>query len=213
MNDVITRLAAANPVPTDTALTEVSEPSRRRRWPALAIALAAIVAVPTAAFAGKLGDLFGMSNQGTPEATSSLYLSQDSAMNEAMVGLDFPSTLQDLGTVNGVTFWASRRTDGHYCFAIGKDGNRGEISCDLEGVFPSPATPVWVFPPYDGVNGYAADGVATVKGLDTSGNTVVSVPVTSNVFASSEGNYRNVATVEAFDGQGNQIWSWHLPDR
>lgn len=212
MNDIIPRLAAANPVPTEAPLREGAE-SRRPRWSVLAIALATIVAVPAVAFAGRLGDFFGISNQGTPEPTSSLYLTQDSTMNQAMVGLGFPSTLQDLGTVNGVTFWASRRTDGHYCFAIEKDGNRGGISCDPAGAFPSPATPVWVFPPYDGVYGYAADGVAMVKGLDASGDTVVSVPVTSNIFASPEGNYTDVATVEAFDAQGIQIWSWHLPDR
>ncbi len=213
MNDVIARLAAANPVPSGEPVREPAGRSWHSRRATLAIALVAVAAVPTVAFAGRLGDFFGISNQGTPEPTSSLYLSQDSTMNNAMAGLDFPSTLQELGTVNGVTFWASRRADGHYCFAIEKDGNRGGISCDLDGVFPSPTTPVWAFPPYDGVYGYAADGVATVKGLDVSGDIVVSVPVTSNVFASPEGDYTDVATLEAFDAQGNQIWSWHLPDR
>ena len=213
MNDVLARLAATNPVPTGVPVREPAELSRRSRFAALAVALSAVVAVPTVAFAGRLGDLFGISNQGTPEATSSLYLSQDSTMSQGMAGLGFPATLQQLGTVNGVTFWASRRADGHYCFAIEKDGNRGGISCDLEGRFPSPTTPVWAFPPYDGLYGFAADGVATVEGLDASGNTVVSAPVADNVFASPQGDYRDVATVEAFDANGSEIWSWHLPDR
>jgi hypothetical protein len=213
MSDVITRLAAANPVPTGAVVQEPAPLRLRPRRTALAVALAAAVAVPAIAFAGRLGDLFGLSNQGTPEPTSSLSLSQDSVLNEGMKDLGFPTTLQQLGTVNGVTFYASRRADGHYCFAIEKDGARGGISCDLDGTFPSPSTPVWIFPPYDGFNGYAADGVATVAGLDSSGATVVSVPVTNNLFAASPADYRNIARVEVFDAQGNVIWSRLLPGR
>ncbi len=213
MSEIIARLAAANPVPTGAPIQEPEGLPWHPWRSALAIVLVAVVALPAVAVAGRLGDLFGISNEGTPEPTSSLYLSQDSTMNQALAGLGFPATLERLGTVNGVTFWASRRADGHYCFAIEKDGNRGGVSCDLNGAFPSPATPVWAFPPYDGMDGYAADGVATVEGLDASGAVVASVPVTDNLFATPDGDYTDVATVEAFDADGNQIWSWHLPDR
>jgi hypothetical protein len=211
MNDVIARVAAANPVPTGSAVHEPGPMRLRPRRAAAVVAIAAAVGVPTVAFAGKLGDFLGISNQGITEPTSSLYLWQDSAMNESMKGLGFPSGLHELGTLNGVTFFASRRADGHYCFAIEKDGNRGGVSCDLDGTFPSPTTPVWIFPPHRGFNGFAADGVAMVNGLDASGRVVVSVPVTSNLFAAPAGDYTDVATVVAFDAQGSQIWSWHRP--
>jgi hypothetical protein len=211
MSDVVHRLAAANPVPTGAPVHEPAPLPARQI--ALAVALAAAVSVPTVAFAARLGDLLGLSNQGTPVATSSLPLSQDSKLNEAVGDLGFPSTLRLLGTENGVDFYASRTPDGRYCFAIEKDGVRGGVGCDLAGTFPSPAAPVWIFPPYEGFNGYAADGVATVEGLDASGHVVVSVPVSENLFAAPAGDYRNVTTVEAFDTQSTQVWTRQLPGR
>jgi hypothetical protein len=211
MSDVIHRLAAANPVPTGAPVHEPAPlPSRRI---ALAVALAVAVAVPAVAFAGRLGGLLGLSNQGTPVATSSVSLSRDSKLNEAMQSMGFPSTLQQLGSLNGVDFYVARPADGRYCFAIEKDGVRGGVGCDLAGTFPSPADPVWIFPPYEGFNGYAADGVATVEGLDASGEVVVSVPVSENLFAAPAGDYRNVTTVAAFDDQGTQVWTRQLPNR
>jgi len=212
MNDVIARLAAANPIPTGAAVQEPAPLRLGRRQAALVVLLAA-VAVPAVALAGRFGDLFGISNQGTAAPANSLSLRHDSTMNEAMKGLGFPSTLRELGTVNGVTFYVSRRADGHYCFLIESDGHRGGVSCDLAGTFPSPTTPVWIFPPFGGFNGYAADGVATVKGVDDAGGVVVSVPVRSNLFAARSSDYTGVASVEALDAQGNQVWSWHVPGR
>ena len=69
-NDVIARLAAANPLPTAVPPSH-PEPLARTRRIVLAVALMAAVALPAAAFAGKLGDLLGLSNEGTPVATSS----------------------------------------------------------------------------------------------------------------------------------------------
>jgi hypothetical protein len=203
-NDVIVRLAAANPVPTGESL-RAPEPLRVRRA-AVVAALAAAVAVPAVAFAGRLGDLLGLTNQGTPVPTSGLYLSKDTTMDEAMQSLGFPSTMQLLGTENGVSFYASRRADGHYCFALEADGTRGGVSCDLAGTFPSPADPVWIFPPYDRLAGFAADGVATVEG-------VVTAPVRANVFAAARGDYTRVATVEALDAQSDVLWTWRIPGR
>jgi hypothetical protein len=211
--DPIARLAAANPVPTGAVVQEPAPFRLRPRRTALALALAAAVAIPAAAFADRLGDLLGISNEGTPVATTTLPFSHDTKLAEAMQELGFPSTLQLLGTVNRVSFYASRRADGHYCFAIAKDENRGGVSCDLDGTFPSPTRPVWIFPPHDGFNGFAADGVATVEGVDASGRVVVSAPVTQNLFAAPSGEYTDVATVEALDAGGRVIWTWHVPDR
>jgi hypothetical protein len=211
MSNVVHRLAAANPVPTGAPVREPAPVPAGRI--AAAAALAVAVAVPAVAFAGRLGDLLGFSNQGTPIATSSLSFAQDSKLDEAMGELGFPSTLRRLGTVNGVDFYASRTPDGRYCFAIEKGGVRGGVGCDLAGRFPSPAEPVWIFPPYEGFNGFAADGVATVEGLDASGHVVVSVPVSENLFAAPAGEYRNVTMVAALDPQGTLVWTRQLPAR
>jgi len=204
-NDVIARLAAANPMPMDAPLPypePVVVPTRRI---GLALALAAAVALPAAAFAGKLGDLLGLSNQGTTVATSSIGLSKDTGLDDAMQQLAFPSAMHLLGTRNGVSFYAARRADGDYCFAIESTVAKG-VGCDLNGTFPSSARPIMVFPPLIQFAGFAADGVASVVGIDVSGNTVVSAPVSENLFASTtRGPFPSVVAIEALDKNGNVL--------
>ena len=212
-NDVIARLAAANPLPT-AGLLRLPEPAViRARRIALVVALAAAVAVPAVAFAGRLGDLLGLSNEGTPVATSSLDLSRDTGLNEAMQQLGFPATMHLLGTQSGVGFYAARRTDGDYCFAIESAVAKG-VGCDLNGTFPSAARPVMVFPPLIQFAGFAADGVANVAGIDASGNTVVSAPVSRNLFASTvAGPFPSVVAIEALDTNGKVLATEQLPGR
>ena len=212
-NHVIARLAAANPLPTDTSTRHPEPLLLPARRIALAVVLAAAVAVPAVAFAGRLGDLLGLSNQGTPTATSSIDLSNDTGLNEAMQQLGFPSTMQLLGNESGVRFYAARRADGDYCFAIESTAARG-VGCDLNGTFPSPARPVMVFPPLVQFAGYAADGVATVAGIDSSGDSVVSAPVHRNLFASTTpGPFPSVVALQARDAQGDVLATEHLPGR
>lgn len=212
-NDLITRLAAANPLPTGAPPRHpepIVVPTGRI---VLALALTAAVALPAAAFAGKLGDLLGLSNQGTPVATNSLDLSKDTGLNEAMQQLAFPSAMHLLGKKNGVSFYAARRADGDYCFAIESTVARG-VGCDLNGTFPSPAQPLMVFPPLIQFAGYAADGVATVTGIDASGKTVISAPVSQNLFASATpGPFPSVVAIEALDTHGDVVATEHLPGR
>src|SRR5437588_732813 len=134
-NDVIARLAAANPLPTAVSPRHPEPLVAGTRRIAVAVALIAAVVAPAATFAGKLGDLFGLSNDGTPVATSSLDLSKDSGLNEAMRQLAFPSTMHLLGSRNGVSFYAARRADGDYCFALESKVAKG-VGCDLKGTFP-----------------------------------------------------------------------------
>jgi len=210
-DDVVTRLAAANPVPTDLPLREPT-PLRLRRA-ALAAAVVVAVAVPAVAFAGRLGDLLGISNQGAPVATTSLDLSKDTKLDDAMQELGFPATLQLLGTRSGISFYAARKADGDYCFAIESDAGKG-VGCDLTGMFPSPARPVFVFPPLEQFAGFVADGVATVAGLDESGQTVVSASVEDNLFAATTpGPFDTVVSIEALDADGNPLANWRLPGR
>jgi hypothetical protein len=212
-DDLIARLAAANPLPTGAAPRPPEPlvfPARRL---ALALALVVLAAVPAVAFAGRLGDLLGLSNQGSPVATGSLDLSRDSGLDEAMRELAFPSTMQLLGTQNGVRFYAARRADGDFCFAIESTAARG-VGCDLNGTFPSPSHPVMVFPPLVQFAGFAADGVATVAGIDASGATMISAPVTENLFASSTpGPFPAVVALEALDARGNVLATERLPGR
>jgi hypothetical protein len=210
-HDVIARLAAANPKPTGAPLRHPEPlfvPSRRL---ALALVVVTAVALPAIAFAGKVGDLLGLSNQGTSIPTSSIALSRDTGLNEAMQQLAFPSSMHLLGTDNGVRFYAARRADGDYCFAIESNVAKG-VGCDLNGTFPSPARPVMVFPPLVQFAGFAADGVATVAGIDASGKTVVSAPVSENVFASTvAGPFPSVVALEALDANGNVLATERRP--
>jgi hypothetical protein len=210
----ILRLAAANPVPASTTVSE-PEPLRLRPRTMLAgIAVAAAITAPAAAFADDIGALLGLSNQGAPVATSTIDLSRDTKMNEAMQELGFPTTLHLLGTRNGIDFYAARRPDGDYCFAIEVGAQQGGVGCDLNGTFPSPQRPVFVFPPLMHFAGFAADGVATVAGLDAGGNTVISAPVSGNLFASPEpGPFDSVVSIEALDARGNVLATWRLPGR
>jgi hypothetical protein len=212
-NDVIMRLAAANPRPTDAPLQNPEPLVTPARRIVLALALVAAVALPAAAFAGKLGDLLGLSNQGTTVSISSLDLSKDTNLDEAMQQLAFPSAMHLLGKQNGVSFYAARRPDGDYCFAIESKVAKG-VGCDLDGTFPSAVRPVMVFPPLIQFAGFAADGVATVAGVDASGNTVVSEPVSQNLFASTiRGPFPDVVAIEALDAHGDVLATEHLPGR
>lgn len=204
-NDVIARLAAANPLPASAPRRDPDPLVVPTRRIVLAAALVAAVAIPAAAFAGRLGDLLGLSNQGTPVATSSLDLSKDTGLGDAMTQLAFPSKLHLLGTRNGVRFYAARRSDGDYCFAIESSVAKG-VGCDFAGTFPSPARPVMFFPPLMQFAGFAADGVATVAGVDASGATVVTAPVSGNLYASTRpGPFPSVTAIEALDAEGKVL--------
>jgi len=212
-NDVIARLAAANPLPTGAPPRHPEPLVVPTHRIVVAVALIVVVSLPAVAFAGKLGDLLGLANQGTPAAMSSLDLSKDTGLNEAMQQLAFPSAMHLLGNKNGVSFYAARRADGDYCFAIESKVAKG-VGCDLNGTFPSPARPVMVFPPLIQFAGFAADGVATVTGIDASGNTVISAPLSQNLFASTvPGPFPSVVAIEALDTHGNVLTTEYLPGR
>jgi hypothetical protein len=117
-HDLVARLAAANPVPSGGANVEPPPLRIPARRIVVALALAIAIGVPAAAFADQIGSVLGLSNGGTPVARDSLDLSHDTKLEQAMQELGFPSTLQLLGTRNGISFYAARRPDGDYCFAI-----------------------------------------------------------------------------------------------
>jgi hypothetical protein len=70
------------------------------------------------------------------------------------------------------------------------------------------------FPPLMQFAGFAADGVASVRGVDSSGQTVVSAPASRNLFASATpGPFPTVVAIEALDTQRNVIATESRPGR
>jgi hypothetical protein len=215
-NDVIARLAAANPIPNDRPL-HVPGPIRvQPRRAVLALALVAAVAVPATAFAGKLGDLLGISNGGTPVSSSSVFPGE-SNLDQAMQELKVGGTMQSLGTLNGVAFYATRNADGNFCIAIQRvDGQFGKgFGCDLNADnFPSADVKAITFPPAIMLDGVAADGVATVEALDADGNVLASTPVQDNLFASPTPlQAGTAAAIRTLDANGNVLSTQPLPGR
>jgi hypothetical protein len=213
-DDVIARLAAANPVPTGEPL-RLPEPIRVPPSRAVfAVALAAAVAVPAAAFAGRLGDLLGISNDGTAVPVRSV-LGGETKLDAAMQELKLGGTMQSLGALNGVAFYATRNADGHFCFAIVRvDAAFGKgLGCDLDADgFPSADVQALTFPDVTRLQGVAADGVATVQALDGNGDVLDSTPVENNLFASTTDLPAEAATaVRTLDASGNVTATEQLP--
>jgi hypothetical protein len=210
-NDVIARLAAANPVPSDAPL-RAPEPLRVPRRAAFALAAAVLLAVPAVAFAGKLGDLLGISNEGTPVSTSQVLPGQDQ-LDQALADMNVGSTMRLLGTLNGVSFYAARNADGQFCLAIDHVEQAYEkgVLCDLNADnFPSANVKAISFP--RGLQGVAADGVATVAFLDGSGAVIDSTPVTNNLFVSDQRfGPGEAAYLETLDAEGNVLTKQPLP--
>ncbi len=120
-----------------------------------------------------------------------------------MQELGFPSTLHLLGNRDGISFYAARNPDGHFCFAIGSDAGKS-VGCTDAGGFPSAQEPVVVFPGSGRLAGVAADGVASVLLLDAAGSTLASAQASDNLFVGSQ-TPAGYATIEALDAQGYVI--------
>src|SRR5262249_51624825 len=112
---VITRLAAANPVPGGSSDDSVQ--SRLGRRGAIAVVLAAAVVLPAVAFASEIGNLLGISNEGTQVPTGSI-LQGDSRLDAALQSMSVGATMQSLGTLGGIAFYATRNAHGDFCLAF-----------------------------------------------------------------------------------------------
>ncbi len=176
--------------------------------------LAAAVAVPAVAFAGRLGDLLGITNGGTPVSTSDVLPGHD-ALDQAMRDLHVGGTMQYLGTLNGVAFYASRNSGGHFCLAIDHVDQQYEkgFGCDLNADgFPSADVKALSFFATGRLQGVAADGVATVAAVDANGAVVDSTPVVDNLFVSGRQLPNGgVAYIETIDANGTVLTKQKLP--
>jgi hypothetical protein len=197
-NDVIARLAAANPVPGPAPR---HEPLRVRL--AVAAVIVAAIAVPAVAFGGRLADVLGISNEGSPVPVTSV-LPGESQLDQALQDMQVGSTMQLLGALNGVSFYASRTAAGHFCFVINHVVGPFEkgVLCDLNDTFPSADEQAITFP--RSLQGIAADGVATVEFVDANGTVLDSTPVTNNLFASDRRlDQGQAAYLVTLDAAGN----------
>lgn len=207
---VIARLAAANPVAA-APLNVAPSRWRRHRRELIAALVAAAIAAPAAAFADDIGGLFGFSTQGAPVAAGDTPFTHLSGFAEAMQELAVPSTLQLLATRDGIGFYVARRADGKYCFAVDSSTHKG-LGCDLGSpagaVFPSPQRPIVDFSRFSHgarLVGFAADGVAGVSLVDSSGAVIASAPVVDNVYADASPP-SGAAGVEALDAHGKVVY-------
>ena len=215
MNDdqLIARLAAANPVPNDSHVRDQQSLRVPVRRAALAAAFAAAaISLPALAFADGLGALFGFSNEGTPVPTNASPFAQDSSLNQAMQELGFPSRLHLLTERDGVRFYAARRKNGAFCFAVDLDGRKA-VGCSGNPAFPSPQRPIVDFSRFSKgarVVGFAADGVSAVALVDAAGATIATAPVVDNVYAVTNATPGAVG-VQALDSQGAVVYrrSYH----
>ena len=207
-NDVIARLAAANPVPGPA---QAHEPLRVRRL-AIAAVITAAIAVPAVAFGGRLAGVLGISNQGSPVPVTSVLPGQ-SQLDQALQDMQVGSSMQYLGALDGVKFYAQRNAEGNFCLAIDhytKQYEKG-VLCDLNADnFPSPDVQAITFP--RGLQGIAADGVATVEFEDANGTELDSAPVTNNLFVSDKRfEQGQAAYLVTLDAAGNVTSKRALP--
>jgi len=207
-NDVIARLAAANPVPRDLP---VREPLRVRRL-AFAAVLAIAVAIPAVAFGGRLVGVLGISNNGSTVPVTSVLPGQ-SQLDQALQDMKVGSTMQYLGALDGVKFYAQRNSDGKFCFAIDHYTQQYEkgVLCDLNADnFPSPGVQAISFP--RSLQGVAADGVATVELVDANGTMLDSAHVTNNLFVSDKRfEQGQAAYLVTLDASGSVLSRQALP--
>ena len=112
------------------------------------------------------------------------------------------------------------RASGGPCFGVGPAGDIGNIDAATctRTAFPVAAHPVLDFSVYEGLRhdvrelslyraeGIAADGVAAVQFLRPNGDVALSVPVTQNVYASTDVPRGPITGVAAVDKAGKRLW-------
>jgi hypothetical protein len=233
-NDVLARLASANPVQLDELevlslpalqlpVRQLTRSSRRARRSlsvvALVVGLAAAIVTPAIAISERLQDFFGLTNSGSPVATTSLSLDQISSL--ARIG--FADGVRTLATREGVAFYVGRSSSGALCFAIGSadaaNPDFGVLACqgNTAGAFPSATRPIADFSPMRSqapsndvtisrLIGFAVDGVASVAVRDVDG-ALHAVIVRDNVYASKQLPAVAASEIVALDRAGKVLYS------
>ncbi len=206
-------LAAGEPWPSDAeglirqihAQTAPARPRLRPRLRLVAFAAVAVIVIPAVAFADTIGGLLGISNQGTTVAAGDTPFANDPDLYAAMQQLGL-TTMQLLGERDGIGFYAARNPKGDFCFAISSTIAKG-VGCRLDNEFPSARDPlIDMFSSPLQISGFAADEVSEVAVVDSSGDTLATIPVSGNIYALPDppaGAYE----VEALDANGDVLAS------
>ena len=183
---------------------------------ALALLAAAAIAVPAVALAGPIGQLLGISNPGTVVSSNALPGYELSALQT----IGFPAQgMKLLGEREATRFYVATDANGARCFAIGASARTSidALSCGAAlGSFPSSANPIADFSTIDatagqplfltGVAGFATDNVAQVAIVDPTGRTIVSVPVSDNLYADANPPHTAAAAIVALDAKGSILF-------
>lgn len=235
MNELVTVLdELAADAPVDEAswgdvLARARRP-RRRRAAALGLCAAMVaiaVATPASGIQDRVRDFFG----GEPVASERLSaeeLHSLGALAHALAPRVAASEQEDLARVAAASlrriatrgdraYYVADLRGGGLCVSIGAlDGPRllGSISCSPD--FPSPERPIYdestfrgpIRRPYaNRLEGFAADGVASVAFLTLDGDVEAVTPVRDNVYLRTEGlPDEPVGGFVAFDANGARIY-------
>ena len=207
---------------------------RRVALPALAVgfAVSVIVATPAFGIGDRLRDLF----DGTPVEKSDLP-SRDLHVASAMVHGASPripetgpaasrfgaaTEVRQLASRNGRNYYVIENRHGDRCFAVGPLDEReyvfGQVGCSPS--FPSPEQPILDFSVWSGLGsspqlrrleGFAADGVATVALVLDDGALGAESRVESNVYSGTGDPPKEaVREIVALDAHGKRLYSMCL---
>jgi hypothetical protein len=125
-----------------------------------------------------------------------------------------------LATRDGRAVYRLDRPHAKPCYGVGPAGDVGTVDSATctSGAFPAAGHPVLDFSIYEGrrrdvrelslyrVEGLAADSVGAVEFLRPNGKVALSVPVTANVYATSEVPPGPIAGLAAVDKAGKRLW-------
>jgi hypothetical protein len=191
-----------------------------RRVAVAGIVLAIALGVPALATSGRLGSLFGFTNEGTPVDDRDIGLHTASALGAAGAR----GTVTLLAARDGVGIYAARGANGERCFFVGPaTGMPGEnlsggcMNAAASTSFPSPEHPVvnlsqMMYRPGDvgeivrRLQGVAADGVARMQVLGLDCSVIAEAPVVGNVYVTDDIPERPAAAIVGLDGDGRRVY-------
>jgi hypothetical protein len=127
-----------------------------------------------------------------------------------------------LGERNGHDFYRLATSSDGICYGVGNAKDAGFISC-IHGTFPTASYPILVSTlagstspgasrsalHASSVEGFAADGIASIDILDSDSKNVGGGPITGNIFSFAVSTTAAGMTIIARDAAGAVVWSQH----
>ncbi len=190
----------------------------RRRWTRAAViaAVVAAIAVPAAAFADQIESLIGLYNHGTT-VPASAFPSQWAAalVRDPAYG---NGEVRQVGQENGITFYAAKSADGHFCVGIGfavtpsidaltcgaaiDDLMRGNLAVeDFSSIAASGGTTT-----VTRLAGFANAPTVKIVVLDGNGQTLYTTPVVGGLYSATSLPQQPASTIVGLDASNNVIY-------